>query len=391
MQQQERQRDCGKDSLSSPSKDCSPTFASMSSPELQEHIQHIQGQLKEAMQQRDSPSSKEGVASDSLKGEVKTGDHERQDIAKLRDELAAREVEVRELTSHLVRSKEREFALTREAQLADEKLRQAQEEKNQAQVQLEAAMQNPQGHEAMGSAMSAPSSPFGSPTSSWPRSARPPGVYSDYSPFPRAPEAEQVGSLKTRVRELEITLEEGKRDMIELLQQVDRKDRQIQELLAASFRGSTSSPQPPTVVLHSDHILDRSHAPPPPLKAPTTPDVEATDTTGPTECDSPAGGKEDGMESQQGPSLYASISQGPSRHSSNSTSSYASPTSTSLPTTPMSNGFGYFQGVPDLYATSGNKDRSPVIAESQNGEPQHFTIHGGVQGPVQIMSSTSYM
>ena len=155
MQQQERQRDCGKDSLSSPSKDCSPTFASMSSPELQEHIQHIQGQLKEAMQQRDSPSSKEGVASDSLKGEVKTGDHERQDIAKLRDELAAREVEVRELTSHLVRSKEREFALTREAQLADEKLRQAQEEKNQAQVQLEAAMQNPQRHEAMGSAMSA--------------------------------------------------------------------------------------------------------------------------------------------------------------------------------------------------------------------------------------------
>jgi len=384
------------DALSSPDTKILLSFGSMNSPELKEHIQHLQALLKEAMQQRDA-----STGSANWMGEAKgTGhSHERQEIVKLMDDLAAKQAEVRELTSHLVRSKGREFALTRDMQLADEKLRQATEEKNHAYVQLETVMQNLQGRESIGSAASPPlsPSPFDFPAiSSWPRSARPPGVYSDYSPFPRGRAAEEVAGLKARVLELESTLEEGKRDMIELLQEADRKDRHIQELLAASFKGSVCSPQTPTDSAHPQHhVRDESHAPPPPLKDPSTTDVDASSIDG--RGDSPSADTEvenEYMQSQPGPSLYASVSQGPSRRSSiTSTLSHrTSPRLISLPSTPMSNGYGYFQDeIDDIYATSGNKERSPVIAESQTGEPQHFTIHGCGQGLVRITSSSSYM
>jgi hypothetical protein len=383
-----------KDALSSPDTKLLPSFGSMNSPELKVHLQHLQALLKEATQQRDA-----STGSATWMEEAKGTGHERQDIVKLLDDLAAKEAEVRELTSHLVRSKGREFALTRDMQLADEKLRQATEEKNHAHVQLEAVMQNLQGRESIGSAASPPlsPSPFDFPAiSSWPRSARPPDVYSDYSPFPRGRAAEEVARLKARVLELESTLEEGKRDMIELLQEADRKDRHIQELLAASFKGSVCSPQTPTDSAHPQHhVRDESHAPPPPLKDPSTTDVDASSIDG--RGDSHGADTEvenEDMQSQQGPSLYASVSQGPSRRSSiTSTLSHrTSPRLISLPSTPMSNGYGYFQDeIDDIYATSGNKERSPVIAESQTGEPQHFTIHGCGQGLVRITSSSSYM
>jgi hypothetical protein len=392
MQRQQKQDH--EDALSSPDTQLSPAFGSMSSPDLKEHIQHLQALLKEAMQQRDASGGRA-----NLMEEAKVIGHERQDIVKLLDDLAAKEAEVRELTSHLVRSKGREFALTRDMQLADEKLWKAIEEKNHAHVQFEAVMQNLQGRESTGSAASPPlsPSPFDFPAiSSWPRSARPPDVYSDYSPFPRARAAEEVVRLKARVVELETTLEEGKRDMIELLQEADRKDRHIQELLASSFKGSECSPQTPNHSAHPQHhVRDESHAPPPPLKDPSTTEVDASDID--RRGDSHSADTEvenEDMKSQQGPSVYASVSQGPSRRSSiTSTLSHrTSPRLISLPSTPMSNGRGYFQDeIDDIYATRGNKERSPVIAESQNGEPQHFTIHGCGQGPVRITSSSSYM
>jgi hypothetical protein len=108
-----------------------------------------------------------------------------------------------------------------------------------------------------GSASSPPSSPSSSSAvSAWPKSKRPPGVFSDYSPFTgTVNDKEQTAMLKQNIRDLEErlhdtvgTLEEGKRYMIELLLQVDRKDRQIQELLAVSFRASSMrSSSSPTI------------------------------------------------------------------------------------------------------------------------------------------------
>jgi len=52
MQRQQKQDH--EDALSSPDTQLSPAFGSMSSPDLKEHIQHLQALLKEAMQQRDA-------------------------------------------------------------------------------------------------------------------------------------------------------------------------------------------------------------------------------------------------------------------------------------------------------------------------------------------------
>lgn len=81
----------------------------------------------------------------------------------------------------------------------------------------------------------------------WPKSSRPFGVLSDYSPFvadaSAATEQMYLARLKECLRELaenlhqtQSTLQESERERVELLRQVDRKDQQIQELLAESFR-----------------------------------------------------------------------------------------------------------------------------------------------------------
>jgi len=348
-------------------------LTSMTSPELQDHIEHLQQHLQQQLQRdkRQHLDSSRGGTHDEAQaaGEIQgmeeridenpyaaeTGIQHTQEMAKakeqsdaeaehLRSVIVTMEVTLKQQVGHLVKSKEREFQLSSDLLEADKKVQNAQEEKKSAHVQLEAVLKNLQqlknelevfkgresinatvhdemivlekrsmqkklehmnteyvslqaSHESQvrelrksfgnalfeveghththtGPASPGPFSPP-APTSvgTWPKSVRPPGVFSDYSPFiannEESAEATRlmVRELSERLQETENTLEEGKRDMIQLLKQAAHKDQHIQELLAASFR---QNPHSSPMLLPVTHTLTRSHAPPPHFAIPAT-------------------------------------------------------------------------------------------------------------------------
>jgi len=351
-------------------------LTSMTSPELQDHIEHLQQHLQQQLQRdkRQHLDSSRGGTHDEAQEAVviqgleeridenpyaaETGMQHTQEMAKakeqsdaeaehLRSVIVTMEVTLKQQVGHLVKSKEREFQLSSDLLEADKKVQNAQEEKKSALVQLEAVLKNLQqlknelevfkgresinatvhdemivlekrsmqrklehmnieyvslqaSHESqvrelrksfgnasfeveghththMGPASPRPSSPPASTSvGTWPKSVRPPGVFSDYSPFiannEESAEATRlkVRELSERLQETENTLEEGKRDMIQLLKQAAHKDQQIQELLAASFRQNSHSSHSSPMLLPATHTLTRSHAPPPYFANPAT-------------------------------------------------------------------------------------------------------------------------
>ncbi len=125
----------------------------------------------------------------------------------------------------------------------------------------------------------------------WPKSSRPSGVFSDYSPFvadaSAATEQMSLARLKECLRELaenlhqtQSTLQESERERVELLRQVDRKDQQIQELLAESFRNNLHLSNPHASRSQTSHTHTHTHTLSPfPLVAQMPPPADFTQHT----------------------------------------------------------------------------------------------------------------
>lgn len=196
-------------------------LASMSPKQLQHLIQDLQKRLRQAEQQKQNICTKHlhGGAGENV-GADKTSD-----LTSPRSQVAQLESKIMEMQ---VESKEREFTQSVELQMAQEMVIVSQEEKKTLhseylwlQASHEATVRELEKLKA--AALSPPASPLLSPTVGWSKSQRPAGVFSDYSPH--IPDVNEIAGLKSQVRNLsetlaetESTLQEGKRDMIHLLQ-----------------------------------------------------------------------------------------------------------------------------------------------------------------------------
>jgi len=250
-------------------------LASMSSLQLRQHVQDLEDRLQRAEELREG--SRTGEASSDTReihgNSVETVSPPPPD-EDLQSKITAMEVTIEEQVKHLVRSKEREFTLARDLQTAQEKIDASQEEKQKLQSEyfwLQAAHDSTtrEMEKIKATARSPPASPLVSPH--W---QRPADVFSDYSPFipdgaAHDDKNDEKAMLKARVRDLqeclaetESTLAEGRRDMIALLQANEAKDRQIQELLASSFRRSFQSPLP-VISAHTSPATSLQNTPQP--------------------------------------------------------------------------------------------------------------------------------
>ena len=199
------------------------SLASMSPEQLQHLVQDLQKRLRQAEQQkRNICTNNEGTG---LSGEI-VGADKTSDPISPRSQIAQLESKIMEMQ---VESKEREFTLSVKLKMAQEMVIVSQEEKKTLhseylwlQASQEATVRELEKLKA--TALSPPASPLLSPTvGDWPKSQRPAGVFSDYSPL--IPDVNEIAGLKSQVRNLsetlaetESTLQEGKRDMIHLLQ-----------------------------------------------------------------------------------------------------------------------------------------------------------------------------
>ena len=245
-------------------------LASMGPLQLHQHVKDLENQLQRAEElcvgSRTRTHSNEGSTETRESNDISSGTVSPPlPVEDLQSKIAAMELTIKEQVNHLVHSKGREFTLARDLQMAQETIGASQEEKKNLQSEnfcLQSAHDSTTREmEKIKATRSPPASPLVSPH--W---QRPAGVFSDYSPFiPDVHEDknDEKAMLKARVRDLQETLAEGRRDMIALLQENETKDRQIQELLAGSFRRSFRSPLP-VLSAHTSPGTSLQNTPQPP-------------------------------------------------------------------------------------------------------------------------------